>query len=234
MLNTGSAVELEVLFDLRFLPSFSRFVDGKLNVAIAVRYYLRHERAVFSGYVFVVKCDEQSESHHLFIKLHPLVHFTKTNIAHAMVDVSKPDLRNGQYRGYRLVLGEKGTRVVVPFNKGVNGMALRLYGRRNNFSVLILHAVGFGGGICTATDCFAKRCRCVINSEGENLYAVAVDVHMLGYRRVRPQSACEHEHDLALFQHVRGLVAHACLRSCIRDALEPESMLIVEIGRAHV
>ena len=72
MLDAGPGIEIEIFLDLRFAFSFSRLVDGKLDIAVAVGHHLRHEGGVFGGDIFVVEVLVEPESHHMCIEIDPL------------------------------------------------------------------------------------------------------------------------------------------------------------------
>ena len=91
VLHAGPRIEIEILFDLRFLFAFGRLVDGEFDVAVAVGHHLRHQRGVFGGDVFVVEVLIEREAHHAGVEIDPLVHLVPAHVAHHVIDVEQAD-----------------------------------------------------------------------------------------------------------------------------------------------
>ncbi len=87
VLHAGTAVELQILLDLRLALALGRLVDGELHALVAVRHHLRHQRRIFRGDVLVVEVLEHAEAHHVAIEIHPAVHLAPAHVAHHVVDV---------------------------------------------------------------------------------------------------------------------------------------------------
>ena len=142
VLDAGAAVEVEVLFDLRFALAFGGFVDGELDVAVAVGHDLGHERGVFGGDVVVVEVLIEAEAHDVFVEPDPLVHGVPADVADAVVDVQQADgARDVILRRRRDSRGGRAA-VVLALDEGVEGVAVGGDGGDDGAAVLV---GGFGG-----------------------------------------------------------------------------------------
>ena len=81
VLDSRTAVELEVLLDLTLALALRRLVDRELDLPLAVRHHLRHERRVLGGDVLVREVRELAESEHALVEADPLVHPTELDVA---------------------------------------------------------------------------------------------------------------------------------------------------------
>ena len=120
----GPAIEVEILFDLRFLLAFGRLVDGELHVAVAVGHHLRHERGVFGGDVLVVEVLVEREAHDVGVEIDPLVHLVPAHVAHHVVDVEQADGARDRVVLDGAEAGQEGAGVVAALDEGVNGVAV--------------------------------------------------------------------------------------------------------------
>src|SRR5690606_14301786 len=133
VLYTCAFIKVKVFFNLRFFLSLSRLVDWKFVVAISIRYYFRHEGTVFGRDVFVIKRNQQTESHYLFIKIYPRIHFTQFHIAYAMIDILQSNRFNVNATGTWFISEKERTAILFALYKRMNGFAIGFNGRYGNF-----------------------------------------------------------------------------------------------------
>src|SRR6187551_2547186 len=91
VLDAGPAVELEVLLDLALPLSLGRLVDRELDLPLAVRHHLRHERGVLGRDVLVREVRELLEAQHARVEVDPLVHATELDVSDDVVDRDQAD-----------------------------------------------------------------------------------------------------------------------------------------------
>ena len=81
MLNAGTAVELQVLIDLRLALGDRRFVERKLHPVVAVGHNLRHQRRVVGGNVIADELGHVHKPHDPVVETDPRVHLAELDIA---------------------------------------------------------------------------------------------------------------------------------------------------------
>ena len=86
VLDAGAAVELEVLLDLALALALGRLVDRELDLPLAVRHHLRHERGVLRRDVLVGEVRELREAEDALVEPDPLVHAAELDVADDVVD----------------------------------------------------------------------------------------------------------------------------------------------------
>src|SRR6476661_205844 len=87
MLGPGTAIELDVLLDLRLsLFALSGLVDRELDVVLAVRHDDRHESGILCRNVLIVECDVTEKAHDIAIEVTPLAHLPKLDVTHDVID----------------------------------------------------------------------------------------------------------------------------------------------------
>src|SRR5262249_4909350 len=123
---------LKVLLDLRAPPGLSRLVNGKLDTPVAALNYFGHEGGVFRADVLVVEVHKLCETHDVFVKMDPLVHFAFFDMADDVVDRLEADgvesSRAIAIRIERLIPRGKDALIAVAIDKGVRGIAVSLDG----------------------------------------------------------------------------------------------------------
>ncbi len=237
MLHAGAAVEIEVLFDLRFLAPLGRFVDRKLNIAIAVGDHLAHQGGVFGRDVLVVKSHQQFKAHHILVKLHPFVHIAEVNVADAVVNVFESGRYDLHFAFFGHKTGHKRAVVGVAFNESMDGFAVCFDGSRFDPAVLVFEFLDREGRFCAAFEGGMVGFFGIVNPEGQHFYAVAMFVHVVGHFVIGAQGGSEHQPDLVLLQNIRGTVAHAGFGAAVRYQFEAKGRLIVVrrlLGVAYV
>ena len=91
VLRAGAAVELEVLLDLALALALGRLVDRELDLALAVRHHLRHQRRVLGRDVVVGEVDHLGHPEDALVVLDPVVHAAELDVADDVVDVRQAD-----------------------------------------------------------------------------------------------------------------------------------------------
>src|SRR5262249_41847263 len=87
MLDPFAIVKIKILFDLRLLLSFRRFVDRELHKAIAITHDLAHQSGILGRDILVIEAQDVAETHHILIELDPRIHLVPANITDTMVDI---------------------------------------------------------------------------------------------------------------------------------------------------
>ena len=91
VLHARPGVVLEVLRDLALAAALRRLVDRELDLALAVRHHLRHQRRVLGVNLLVVVVDDVLEPEHVLVPPDPLVHLPELDVADAMVEQRQAD-----------------------------------------------------------------------------------------------------------------------------------------------
>ena len=86
MLYTGAAIEIQVLFDLRFFATWRRFVNRKLDATTAILHDLRHEGGVLCADSAIIEVNQLGKAEYSLEESDPLVHLAQFNVAHDMVN----------------------------------------------------------------------------------------------------------------------------------------------------
>ena len=138
MLDAFAVVKLEILFHLRFLFAFGRFVDRKFHKAVAVAHHFAHERRIFGRNIFVVEGEDVSEPHHVLVKFHPGIHLVPTDVADAMIAIKQASLLRLERRIPLHEPGHERTGVIVALNEHVHDFAVSMDPAHHDFAVLVL------------------------------------------------------------------------------------------------
>ena len=229
VLDARTLVEVEVLFDLRFAAAFGGFIDGELDVAVAVGHHLGHQGGVLGGDVFVVEVLVEAEAHDVGVEVDPLVHGVPAYVADHVVDVDEADWAGDVVVGDMTVAGEEGAVVVGAVDEGVDGVAVGSDAGDGDVAIV----VGELGRLLNATGAAAgglgPGLAGVVDPESYGADSVAVGVDVAGDLGVGTERGCEDEADLSLLEHVRGAVAVAGLGACVGDQGHSEGCA-VEVG----
>ena len=143
---------------------------------------------------------------------------------------SRPTPLRVAVRRHRHVARLERARVVLAVDERVDRVAVRRDRRRLDRAELVLLAHRLDDAARAALHGLAVRLGRVGNGERDVLHAVAVARVVLRDVALLADGGRHDEPDVALLEHVRGAVAHARLRPCVRGAREAERVL-VEVGR---
>ena len=227
----GPAVELEVLLDLALPLALGRLVDRELDLPLAVRHHLRHERGVLGRDVLVREVRELREAEHARVEVDPLVHAPELDVADDVVDRDQADpARRPSVRGDRLVPGQVRPRVLGAVDERVDVVAVGRDRGELDAPRVVLDPVRLDDAARAALNGLAVRVRRVRDGERDVTDAVPLRRRPLADLAVAAKPAREDEADLALLEHVRGAVADAGLRARVRRAREAVGVL-VEVRR---
>ena len=183
MLNTFAFIKIKIFFHLRFLLTFSRFIDRKFHIPIPVTHYLTHQGAVFRRDILIIKTQDILKAHHIFVKLHPRVHLVPTHITYTMIDIF-------QSNGCWIVIAfdshktrHKGSVILFTFYKHMHHFAVSMYTAHTDFAMRIrqcsrLH-IGFGATFHGLLIGIIG----VINPKRQYLHAITM-LHMMGGNRM--------------------------------------------------
>ena len=166
VLHAGAGIEIEILFDLRFLLAFGRLVDGELHVAVAVGHHLRHQRRVLGGDVLVVEVLVEREAHdarrrtstHSSISCQPTLP-TMWSMWSRPIGRATGSLLDGAKAG------KKRAGVVVALDKCVDRVAIGANARQDDLSVLVGQDIRLGHADGAATGGFAPCATGVVDPE---------------------------------------------------------------------
>src|SRR5205823_8676772 len=86
MLHAGTAIEIQVFFNLRFAASLGRFVDGEFDAPTAILHDFRHQSRVLGADGAIIKVDELGKAHDALVKRDPFVHLAKLYSAKHVVN----------------------------------------------------------------------------------------------------------------------------------------------------
>ncbi len=129
VLHSRSAVEIEVLFDLRLAAALRGLVDRKPNALVSVRHDFRHQCRVFGRDVFVIEMLEHAEAHDMLVEFDPGVHLAPADVADHVIDVQQPRrTRNAVGAGHFNKSGQKSASVIGAFNERMNRVAVQTNG----------------------------------------------------------------------------------------------------------
>src|SRR5207244_829035 len=87
VLRAGAAVELDVLLDLALALALRRLVDRELDLPLAVRHDLGHERRVLGLDLLVAEVEDVRHPEDALVELDPVVHPAELDVADDVVDV---------------------------------------------------------------------------------------------------------------------------------------------------
>ena len=180
MLDAGTAIEVEVLVDLRLLLSLRRLVDRELDPLVPVRHHLRHQRTVLRRDVLVVEGDEILEAHHFLVEPDPDIHLAELHVADAVIHV----LQAGFLRlEVRLLLHEPGHEqpaIVAPLDEGMNGVAVDADRRHHHFARVVLERARLVKWHGAALHCLLEGITRILHPERDVAHAVAMLVDVSG------------------------------------------------------
>ena len=175
VLHAGAAVELEVLLDLALALALGRLVDRELDLPLAVRHHLRHERRVLGRDVLVREVRELREAEHPLVELDPLVHPAELDVADDVVDGDEPDAaRRSAVRRDRDGARQVRARVLGAVDEGVDVVAVRRDRRELDAAVVVLDPVRLDDAARAALDRLPVRVRGVGDGERDVAHAVAL------------------------------------------------------------
>ena len=177
VLHPGAAVELEVLLDLALPLPLGRLVDRELDLPLAVRHHLRHERRVLGRDVLVREVRELREAEDALVEADPLVHPAELDVADDVVDRDQPDARSGRaVRRHGDVAGEVRPRVLGAVDEGVDVVAVRRDRRELDAAGVVLDPVRLDDSARAALHCLAVGVRRI--GDGERDVADAVPLRL--------------------------------------------------------
>ncbi len=227
MLHPRSAVKLQILLDLRFLPPLRRLVDRKLHPPIPIRHHLRHQRRIFRADVVIVEMLVQLEPHHVAIKIHPPVHLPPTHVAHHVVDMHQPHRPRHRVLRHRFIPWKKHAAIPGPLDERMHRISVRGDRRRPHFPLLVLmNRRRLDRSPATPRRLPPRPLR-VVHPQRDRLHSVPMQLHMLGDRRIRLQRRRQHEANLVLLHHIRSPVPRPRLRPAIRHQLHPKRRAVI-------
>ena len=85
VLDTGRAVEVEVLLDLALAATLGRLVDREHDLVV-VPDHGGHQRRVLGGDLVVVEVGELVEAEHVLVVADPLVEVAALDVGHDVVE----------------------------------------------------------------------------------------------------------------------------------------------------
>ena len=210
VLDAGAAVELEVLLDLALALALGRLVDRELDLPLAVRHDLGHERRVLGRDVLVREVRELREAEHPRVELDPLVHPAELDVADDVVDRDEPDAARGSaVRRDRLEARQVRARVLGAIDERVDVVAVRRDRGELDAAMVVLDPVRLDDAASAALDRLPVRVRRVGDGERDVAHAVALRRRPLADLAVGTEAAREDEPDVALLEDVRGAVPNA-------------------------
>ena len=197
VLHPWSAVELEVLVDLRALQTLGGFVDRKLDDPGPVPHHLRHESGVLGADGVIVEVLEECEAEHALVELDPVVHLPEFHVRHNVVDELEADrLRNRVFA--RLEAGN----LALALDEGVNRVSVRLDCGAHRPTAGVFDDIGLCRGIRAALEGDLERSFGVGHQDGEVVHTGTMPVHMFADRVVGIHCPGDDEPDLPLLQEI--------------------------------
>src|SRR6266566_6418676 len=91
VLDAGASEILEVLLDLALPLALGGLVDWELDLSLAVRHHLRHQRRVLGVDLLVGEMNDVREAHRALVELNPVVHTAELDVADDVVDRLQAD-----------------------------------------------------------------------------------------------------------------------------------------------
>lgn len=228
MLNTGTAVVLAVLSDLRLLLAHSGLVDGHLDLLGGVGHDDGAESRVLGVDLGVIDGPEAVEAELLLVHLAGLEHLTVGLVADAVVDEVQADNGEDVLEGVLVagenVSGEEKTLVSVALDKGVLGVTVGGDGGHHDRAVLVLLLEGSADGLGALLDGAVVDGLDIVDSEGNILDTITVESEVVGEDLVAGvQGRHEDEGDLVLLDNVGADITVAGLEAAVGDLLEAEA-----------
>jgi len=216
VLHAGTAVELQVLVDLRLALAGRGLVQRELDLPGPIRDHLAHQRGILGGDVVADELLHVREAHDPVVEVHPLVHLAELDVADAVVDLgeARPSAR-GPYRPGRDVPGQVGAGVTGPLDQRVPGVAVGGDGGQHGLPVVVLDDARLGQPARSVRDRVAVGVLGRADLQGQVGNPVPVRGDPLAQRGAGPDRAAEDEPRAAGFQDVGGLVRRSGLRPAV-------------------
>merc|ERR1719234_1998785 len=142
MLNPCASIVVDVLLDLRFLLPWSWFVDWHLDCFFVVCYNNATQGRVVRVHLLIINRPESMEKQVVLIPLCGILHGEIRLVANDVIDEVK-SIGRQCWRENVLVVGNLIARqeesvVVLPFNKSMSCVAVRLHSGESHFPSFIL------------------------------------------------------------------------------------------------
>ena len=190
----GPVVELEVLVDLALALALGRLVDRELDLALAVRHHLRHQRGVLGRDVVVAEVDHLGHPEDALVELDPLVHLAELDVADDVVEREQADTVAVSRRRFLRDVARQVRAFVVPTgDERVHDVAVGRDRRELDAAELVLVHGRLGDTTRTARDCLVVGLARVRDAQRDVLDAVAVLVGVIGDLAARMQRARDDE-----------------------------------------
>ena len=188
-------VELEVLLDLALALALGRLVDGELDLPLAVRHHLRHERRVLRRDVLVGEVQHLGHPEDALVEPDPVVHPAELDVARRRgrprAARRRPPLPFAEL--LRDVAGEVRALVAGAVDEGVHDVAVGPDRGEPDLAELVLRPVRLDDPARAALHRLAVGLARVGHAQRDVLHAVAVGVGEVADRRVAPQPARDDE-----------------------------------------
>ncbi len=219
-------VELDVLVDLALALALGGLVDRELDLALAVRHDLRHERRVLGLDLVVAEVEDVRHPEDALVELDPVVHLAELDVSDDVVDVREAEPPGNSVRRRRYVPRLERPGVVAAVHERVNRVAVRRDRRGLDRAEVVLERLRLGDAARAALRRLPVRLRRVGDGERDVAHAVAVPRLVARDLVVLVQRRREDEADVALLEHVGRAVADAGLRPRVRRARESHRVLV--------
>jgi predicted ATPase/DNA-binding CsgD family transcriptional regulator len=202
VLNTGAAVVLQVLVDLRLALAFGRLVERELDPVVAARDDLAHQRRVLGGDVVADELGQVREAHDPVVEGDPLVHRAEFHVADDVVEGDEGRLGRGRGAAAGDVARQVGAVIAAAVDERVDGVAVGLDGGGADRAVCVGLVVGRGqhgrAGLRGVGDALVDvgYFKCDVDD------AVAVPAVMVRDRTVRADGALDDKADISSFKDI--------------------------------
>jgi putative peptidoglycan lipid II flippase len=228
VLDAGTAVELQVLVDLRLALAGRGLVQRELDLPGPVRDHLAHQRGILGGDVVADEFLHVREAHDPVVEVHPFVHLAELDVADAVVDLGEESTSAPGPDGLgRDVSGQVGARVTGPLDQRVPGVAVGGDGGQHGLAVVVLDDARLGQPARSVRDRVAVGVLGRADLQGQVDDPVSVRGDPVAQRGAGPDRAAEDEPRAAGFQDVGGLVRRSGLRSAVRHPSHAERGRVV-------
>src|SRR3954470_12079291 len=232
VLHAGTAEELEVLLDLALALSLGRLVDRELDLPLAVRHHLRHQRGVLGVDLLVGEVDDVREAHRPFVKLDPVVHPAELDVPDDVVDRSQTDAgRRSPVRPCDLaVTREERPGVLAPVDEGMDVVAVRGDRRPLDPAEVVFGPMRLAHSTGSTLNRLPIGVGRIRDGQRRVLDTVAMGAGEAGDLAVRAETARQDEADVGLLDDVGRAVANTGFRPRVRGSRETECVLVEEGG----
>ncbi len=185
VLDAFAIIKFKILFHLRFLFAFGRFVDRKLHETVAVAHHLAHQRRVFGRDVLVVKGKDVSKSHHILVKLHPRIHLVPADVSDAMIDILQTGLRRIVGRLPFSKPRHERPAIIFSLDEQMNHVSVCVNPAHHQLAVIIRQRLRLHETFTAALGRFFPGGSCVFHRQCECLHSIAMFVNVIGNRVIR-------------------------------------------------